>query len=77
MTTMHDNLMIGTEVVTRDGDTLGTVKEVHNGAIKIDASMQPDYWLSSDTVTSLTGNRATVSFAKDDLDAFKRDDPLH
>jgi hypothetical protein len=77
MTTMHDNVMIGTEVVTRDGETLGTVKEVQNGAVKIDASMQPDYWLSTDSVTSVSGNTATVAFVKDDLDHYKREDPIH
>jgi hypothetical protein len=77
MTTMNDNLMIGTAVLTRDGETLGEVKEVHNGAFKVAAAMQPDYWLNSTCITAIEANRAIVSFAKDDLGDYKVDDPTN
>ena len=41
---------VGTEVMTLDGDTLGTVKEVSGSCFKVDAPLRPDYWLGIDTI---------------------------
>lgn len=72
MDPVHD-LSSGLEVFTLDGDKLGTVKEVEAGAIKIDAPLQPDYWLRRDDVLSYTNERVTMSFNKDGLDEAKTD----
>jgi hypothetical protein len=69
------NLMVGSEVYTRDGDKLGQVKEVRAGAFKIDASMQPDYWLSTGHIDSYTTERVVLAFDKDNLGDFKYDNP--
>ena len=66
---------VGCEIYTADGDKLGTVKEVHGTYFKVDAPMQPDYWLSCDCIRGGTlGNRVDVSFAKSELGDYKRND---
>jgi hypothetical protein len=81
---MHTNLTEGTRVFTSDGDELGTVKEVRGNYFKVNASMQPDYWLSCDVVTAGTAatgtttgtdHHARVSFTKDMLGDYKRSEP--
>lgn len=68
---------VGAEVYTADGDKLGTVKEVAGSCFKVDARMQPDYWLSSDCVTSATAGGVRLSFDKDRLGDAKVDGPGH
>lgn len=58
---------IGQDVYTRDGDHLGKVKEVQGDRFKIDASMQPDYWLPASALGRPLGNDLTVTFTKDQL----------
>lgn len=70
MDPVHD-LSPGLEVFTLDGDKLGTVKEVEVDALKINAPLQPDYWLERDDVLSFTNERVTMGFDKDELDAAK------
>ena len=62
----HD-LAPGRDVYTADGQRLGTVKEVTAAALKIDASLRPDYWLPRDRVLSFTNERVTMDFNHDDL----------
>lgn len=65
---------VGCEIYTADGDKLGTVKEVQGTYFKVDAAMQPDYWLSTECIRGGTvGNRVDVSFAKSELGTYKRD----
>jgi rRNA processing protein Gar1 len=45
---------IGALVYSADGDELGKVKEVAGSAFKVDAAMEPDYWLSSEYISSAT-----------------------
>ena len=52
--------MIGSPVYSQDGDELGTVMEVRGQYFKVDARMQRDYWLRSDTVQT-DGGRLTVA----------------
>lgn len=72
--TFH-NLTPGAEVYTNDGDKLGEVKEVRGGFFKVEASMQPDYWLSTSHVKSVTGTRVEMNFVKDHLGDYKTDGP--
>ena len=69
------DIPLGCSVYTSDGDKLGTVKEVQNGAFKVDAHMQPDYWLSSACVTASMADRVTMAFDKDHLGDFKAGSP--
>ena len=45
-------ISVGSEVFTTDGERLGDVEEVRVGSFKVDAALQPDYWLSSNTIAS-------------------------
>jgi len=71
---MHD-IRMGSEVYTSDGDLLGHVREVHGGYFKVNASMQPDYWLPDSTVASSMGDRITLTFVKDRLGDYKASEP--
>jgi hypothetical protein len=64
------NLTPGAAVYTADGEKLGEVKEVG-----VEASMQPDYWLSTSHVKSTTGTRVEVDFVKGHLGDHKTDGP--
>ncbi len=65
---------VGCEIYSADGDKLGTVKEVQGAYFKVDAPMQPDYWLACDCVRGGTaGNRVEVAFQKSELDTYKKD----
>lgn len=71
MDPVHD-ITPGIEVHTLDGEQLGTVKEVTESALKVDAPMRPDYWLPRDRVLSFTNERVTMDFNHADLDANTR-----
>ena len=75
-TTGFQDLPAGAEVYTSDGDKIGEVKEVRQGSFKVNAAMQPDYWLPIHTAASAAGNRVTLSFDKDRLGDYKSDEPL-
>jgi hypothetical protein len=47
------------------------VKEVREGYFKIDARMQPDYWLQTQFVETSMEGRVTMEFAKDLLGDYK------
>jgi hypothetical protein len=64
-------------VYTADGHELGRVKEIVGSCFKIDAAMQPDYWLGSDVITSDEGGVLRLSITKDKLGDFKEDAPDH
>ena len=68
---------IGTRVVTSDGEELGKVKEISGDCFKVDAPMQPDYWLSSDSVASNAGGNVVLTFTKSGLGDAKQDGPEH
>lgn len=52
--------MVGSPVYGEGGDQLGKVKEVRGQYFKVDARMQPDYWLRADCVRSGDGDRLVV-----------------
>jgi hypothetical protein len=68
---------IGSRVVTADGDELGKVKETAGSCFKVDASMQPDYWLGTDTIASSSGMEVQLSIPKDRVGDVKLDGPEH
>jgi len=65
----------GCDILTEDGDKIGTVKEVRGGYFKVNAHLQPDYWLQRQFVTSNADGRITMSFKKDDLGNYKVAEP--
>jgi len=65
----------GSAIYTRDGEKIGTVKLVRDDYIRVDASMQVDYWLPLGSVGNCTPERVTMSFSKDELGAHKTDLP--
>jgi hypothetical protein len=67
--------MVGQEIYTHDGDHIGKVKEVHGDRFKVDAPMQPDYWLPTNAIGQPAGDRLTLTFAKDQLGEYKIDGP--
>ena len=64
--------MIGQPVYGADGGELGTVKEVRGEYFKVDAPMQPDYWLRADSCQT-TGGRLVVM---DNAEHFDNPDDL-
>lgn len=65
----------GAPVVTMDGEQLGTVKEVRGRWFKVDAPMAPDYWLSTDNVSSGAGGQIVLRFNKNRIGDFKMGEP--
>jgi hypothetical protein len=65
-----DDLVLGAEVISRDGMYVGTAKAVDGPYFKVNAAMQPDYWLSMDTIASVTPNRIALNFDADRLGDF-------
>jgi hypothetical protein len=68
---------VGCPVYTADGDKLGTVKELAGSAFKVNAHLQPDYWLSFSCVRAATPERVELAFPKDRLGDYKQDNPVH
>lgn len=68
---------IGARVLTADGDELGKVKEIAGSCFKVDVSMQPDYWLGSDTIASSSAMDVRLSVTKARVGDFKVDGPHH
>ena len=65
----------GRDVISRDGQQIGTVKEVHGGYFHVDVSMAPDYWLSSLYAVSADATGIRLTLAKDEIDLHKIDKP--
>lgn len=66
---------VGARIVTSDGEELGTVKEVAGGCFKVDASMQPDYWLGGDCIVGATGGVVRLGLTEEQIDGAKVDAP--
>lgn len=69
--------IVGTRVLTADGDELGKVKEIAGTCFKIDASMQPDYWLGSDAIASAGATDVRLVITKSQVGDAKIDGPEH
>jgi hypothetical protein len=67
--------MVGCTVFTRDDEELGTVKDVGTGVFKVEAAMQPDYWLSTGHIAANAPGRLVLTFDKDQLGDFKLANP--
>jgi uncharacterized protein (TIGR02271 family) len=71
----YSGLTVGAPVVTMDGDQIGSVKEIRGRYFKVDAPMQPDYWLSLDNVGAGSGGQVVLGFNKDRLGDYQLSSP--
>lgn len=67
--------MVGYPVHTSEGEHIGDIKEVRGAVFKVNARMQPDYWLQTQFVRSTANDRVTMEFKKDDLGDYKVEEP--
>lgn len=65
----------GLPVYTQDGAQIGEVKQVRDAFFKVNAPMQPDYWLPRSAVLAFTIERVTLRFVKDRLGDHKVEVP--
>ncbi len=73
---MAQEIMIGAEVVTADGQKLGKVKTVQPSAFLIDAPHQLDYWLEATLVKEASAERLDLAFNQSELAGYKMDKPF-
>jgi hypothetical protein len=68
---MHSNARIDTPIYTSDGSEIGKVGEIRGKMLKVNAAMQPDYWLDCETVMSTDMDGVRLNFEKDRLEHYK------
>ena len=68
---------VGARVYTADGDEIGKVKDLAGSCFKIDAPMQPDYWLANDCVATSSAQEVRLTLPKAQLGDAKMDSPEH
>jgi hypothetical protein len=68
---------VGAPVVSQDGEKVGKVKEIRQGAFKVETGLfKPDYWLSGDAIESAVPDEAvTLNIPRDQIDTCKIDAP--
>lgn len=71
----QDSIAVGAPVYTPEGNQLGTVKEVRGQFFKVDARMQPDYWLRTDTVRSASAGQVMLAFGQGELGRYQVSNP--
>jgi hypothetical protein len=65
-------VVAGAPVFNPHGERLGTVKEVQGDTFKVDAPLQPDYWLSFDCIRSASATAGVMlAFNADQLAGYK------
>jgi hypothetical protein len=67
----HIVIQIGDEVRSREGERLGTVKELAQEMFKVDAHFARDYWLSKAHVFEVNGNIVLMDFEKNLTEDYK------
>jgi rRNA processing protein Gar1 len=68
---------LGARVVTSDGEQLGKIKEISGDCFQIDAPLQTDYWLASDTISSTLAGEILLNFTRDNLGREKAEGKEH
>jgi hypothetical protein len=71
-----EEIVVGAEVVTADGQALGRVKAVEPTAFQVDAPRQLDYWLEATLVKAVSAERLELAFNHSDLGGYKMDRPF-
>ena len=69
-----DETAIGSSVHAQGGEPVGHVKDMRGGWFKVNAPLQPDYWLSTDLVSSSADGRILLTVDMDGLHRYKRYD---
>ncbi len=64
---LGERVAVGWSVFTKDGQELGTVKEIWGGYFRVDAPHHPDYWLQTQAVQASRDGQVTVEFDRDAL----------
>jgi hypothetical protein len=72
--TERPEVTIGCPVYTADHQDLGSVKELREGAFRIDVPMGRDYWIADSHVQTINESELILDFQKDWLDQYKLDD---
>lgn len=62
-----ESVTVGAAVVTRDGQRLGEVKELHGPYFKVAAPLRLDYWLQQTFAHRDADGHVVMDFDKDDL----------
>ncbi|HZQ37505.1 MAG TPA: hypothetical protein VFD32_16350 [Dehalococcoidia bacterium] len=70
-----DEFQVGAHVYTLDGAALGTVADSTTQAFKVDAPLEPDFWLSRDCIRLASSDEVRVDFNRDDLGRRKLEQP--
>jgi hypothetical protein len=68
-------IKVGATVITADNATLGHVAEVREGAFRVDAPRQFDYWLAENIVDEASEPEVKLLIGENDLGAYKMDHP--
>ena len=66
----------GFEVFTVDGRRVGTVSEIRDGFMRIDARRRPDFWLRLDDATNVEGRAITLAYPREALEQHKHAEPV-
>jgi hypothetical protein len=70
------DVLIGCQVMSTDGEELGTVKQVEGDVFEVDAPAQPNFWLPMSAIASRMGQRVTLIFQQESLDHYRSEPPL-
>lgn len=65
---------VGAEVITRDGERLGHVKELRGPYFKVAAPQRPDYWLQLTWADRDADGHVVLEFTHDELHAYQVQD---
>lgn len=65
----------GADVVTNDGQSIGSVKEARDGFFKVGASGQPDYWLADEFIVSSDRSRVRLRLSAVEVNGVRSDAP--
>lgn len=65
------DLELGAMVMTADGKSLGTVKEIDEDRFKVERKLFPDYWLANEYVDDVSGGIVQLIVTKEGLGAAK------
>ena len=70
-----DETLIDEFVYTRDGDALGTVKEIRGGYFKLDVPSDFDYWLPETCVESVDADGIHLEITHAELEPYRMGEP--
>jgi hypothetical protein len=65
----------GTRVTSADGETVGTVRNVHGGYFELEARMGQDFWLSRAYVGTADEREVCLNISRQEVDAHRLSAP--